>query len=74
MNGSKASITDLCKILSAGPLDPNVEVMPKSDDLKKKIFMQSFFIDFFSRKNRLLLDAQQFTSHLLVDYFLHQLV
>lgn len=26
MNGSKASITDLCKVLSAGPLDPNVEV------------------------------------------------
>lgn len=29
MNGSKASITDLCKILSAGPLDPNVEVSAK---------------------------------------------
>lgn len=26
MNGSKDSITELCKILSAGPLDPNVEV------------------------------------------------
>ncbi|XP_070498134.1 triosephosphate isomerase [Chironomus tepperi] len=27
MNGTKASITDLCKVLSAGPLDPNVEVV-----------------------------------------------
>lgn len=27
MNGDKASITELCKILSAGPLDPNVEVV-----------------------------------------------
>lgn len=26
MNGTKASITDLAKILSTGPLDPNVEV------------------------------------------------
>ena len=27
MNGDKASITDLCKVLSAGPLDGNVEVV-----------------------------------------------
>ena len=27
MNGDKASITDLCKVLSTGPLDPNVEVV-----------------------------------------------
>ncbi|XP_055376663.1 triosephosphate isomerase [Condylostylus longicornis] len=27
MNGDKASITELCKILSAGPLDPNTEVV-----------------------------------------------
>lgn len=27
MNGSKASITELAKILSTGPLDPNTEVV-----------------------------------------------
>lgn len=27
MNGSKESITELAKILSTGPLDPNVEVV-----------------------------------------------
>lgn len=27
MNGTKESITELCKILSTGPLDPNVEVV-----------------------------------------------
>jgi triosephosphate isomerase (TIM) len=27
MNGDKASITDLCKVLTAGPLDANVEVV-----------------------------------------------
>ncbi|CAO1311082.1 unnamed protein product [Diamesa serratosioi] len=27
MNGDKASITELCKILTTGPLDPNVEVV-----------------------------------------------
>lgn len=27
MNGSKDSITELAKILSTGPLDPNVEVV-----------------------------------------------
>jgi triosephosphate isomerase (TIM) len=27
MNGDKASITELCKVLTAGPLDPNVEVV-----------------------------------------------
>lgn len=27
MNGSKESITELAKILSAGPLDPNVEIV-----------------------------------------------
>lgn len=27
MNGSKASITELAKVLTTGPLDPNVEVV-----------------------------------------------
>lgn len=27
MNGDKATITDICKTLTAGPLDPNVEVV-----------------------------------------------
>ena len=27
MNGDKASITDLCKVLKDGPLDPNTEVV-----------------------------------------------
>ena len=27
MNGDKASITELCKVLTTGPLDPNVEVV-----------------------------------------------
>lgn len=76
MNGSKASITDLCKVLSAGPLDPNVEVSLES--LLVILISAQFYVTissiFFLTSFRSLLDAQLFTSHSHEDCFQHPLV